>query len=64
MTDIFRKITAAEYRATLKLENLMFINGRAVNSEDELCAACVDWWDSVSAINLTLSTFQTSGNVL
>lgn len=47
MTDIFRKITAAEYRATLKLENLMFINGRAVNSEDELCAACVDWWDSV-----------------
>ncbi len=43
--DIFQRISAAEYRAMKPIENLTFVNGIAVNSEDDLCFACVSWYD-------------------
>lgn len=43
--DIFKKMTAVEYRTIKPIENLVFINGVAINSEDDLCIACVAWFD-------------------
>lgn len=44
---ISERIRASEYRAQAGIENLTFVDGMAVNSEDELCIACVRWWDRV-----------------
>ena len=43
--DIFQRMTAAEFKAIKPIKNLVFVNGVAVNSEDDLCIACVDWFD-------------------
>lgn len=43
--DFFRAFSAAEYRALKPVEHLTFVNGMAVNSEDDLCASCVAWFD-------------------
>lgn len=45
--DIWKRIIAAENQASATVKNLQYINGRAVNSEDELCAALVRWWDLI-----------------
>lgn len=45
--DIFKRMTVAEYKAFARVKHLTFVNGCAVNSEDELCIACVDWFDRV-----------------
>lgn len=43
--DIFKRMAAVEYRTLKPIENLVFINGVAINSEDDLCIACVSWFD-------------------
>ena len=43
--DIFQRMTAVEYRTLKPIANLTFVNSFAVNSEDDLCIACVAWFD-------------------
>lgn len=45
--DIWKRIIAAENKACAGVKNLQYANGRAVNSEDELCAELVRWWDLI-----------------
>jgi hypothetical protein len=42
------RLTLSQYRTMAGIKNLTFVNGIAVNSEDELCIACVDWFDRVT----------------
>ena len=45
MSDFFKRLKAEEYKALKPIENLVFVNGVAINSEDDLCIACVSWFD-------------------
>ena len=45
--DIWKRLMAAENKISAGVKNLQYANGRAVNSEDELCAALVRWWDLI-----------------
>lgn len=46
-TDIWKRLIAAEGKLSAGVKNLQYANGRAVNSEDDLCAAMVRWWDLI-----------------
>lgn len=43
--DIFQRMTVVEYRTLKPIKDLTYVNGVAVNSEDDLCIACVAWFD-------------------
>lgn len=45
MSDFFKRLKAEEYKALKPIENLVFVNGVAINSEDDLCIVCVSWFD-------------------
>lgn len=45
--DIWKRIVAAEATAMRGVKNLQYANGRAINSEDDLCSEMVRWWDLV-----------------
>ena len=45
--NIWKRIQQAEGKALAGLKHVQFINGRAVNSEDDLCAFMVQWWDQI-----------------
>lgn len=46
-TDIWKRIIAAENKLSSGVKHLQYANGRAINSEDDLCAEMVRWWDLV-----------------
>lgn len=46
-TDIWKRLIAAEGKLSAGVKNLQYANGRAINSEDELCAEMVRWWDLI-----------------
>lgn len=46
-TDIWQRILTAEDKLSAGVKNIQFWNGQAINSEDELNAAMVSWWDSI-----------------
>lgn len=46
-SDIWKRLIAAEDKLSAGVKNLQYANGRAVNSEDELCAEMVRWWDLI-----------------
>lgn len=43
----YEKMQTLEKQMERRLKYLQYVNGVAVNSEDDLCIACVDWWDKV-----------------
>lgn len=45
--DIWKRLMAAENKISAGVKDLQYVNGRAVNSENELCAALVRWWDLI-----------------
>ena len=45
--NIWKRIQQAEGKSLAGLKHVQFINGRAVNSEDDLCAFMVQWWDQI-----------------
>ena len=38
---------AAENKISAGIKDMQYVNGRAVNSENELCAELVRWWDLI-----------------
>lgn len=46
-SNIWQRKAAAEGKLTASIKYLQFVGGRAVNSEQELCSACVLWFDRV-----------------
>lgn len=45
MADIFKRMTIEEYKRERNIKDMTFIEGVLVNSEDDLCMACVRWYD-------------------
>lgn len=45
--DIFQRMSAVQYRMEKGLQHLQYVNGRAVNNEDDLCKSFVRWWDQI-----------------
>lgn len=45
--NLWLRVKAAENKVSVGLKYVQFVGGRAVNSEDELCAAMVRWWNLV-----------------
>jgi len=45
--DIFQRMSAAQYQMEKGLQHMQYVNGVAVNSEDDLCKSFVRWWDRI-----------------
>lgn len=43
----FEKMSAIEFKMEKRLAHLQYVNGVAVNSEDDLCISLVTWWDRI-----------------
>ena len=43
----FEKMSVIEHQIEKRLAHLQYVNGVAVNSEDDLCIACVRWFDQI-----------------